>query len=180
MAFRSRALVVAAALLLSATAPADAADDLFSGTYEVTGVTTDLRTGESRKISGHVVLTKRGAVYRAASQLATDYPTSGGTVHADVIGTGEGRIEGDVLEGTSHVQLVLQRVPGIDTNFAFVPREVGPRIVSTFTARFDRDNALLVELSNRPEKGEQYAATTTKLRGTRVAIPGQEQETPAP
>jgi len=182
MASRARAPLAATALLVAAIAKAqsDAPGDPFAGTYDVTGVTTDVRTGESRKITGHVVLTKHGAAYRAASELSTDYPTSGGAVRADVIGTGEGRVDGGVLKGTSHIQLVLQKVPGIDTNFAFVPREVGPRIVSTWTARRDRDGALVVELSNRPEKGEQYAATTTKLRGTRVALPGEGREPAEP
>lgn len=182
MARRTGTSVAMVLLVLAAAASAqtDAVKDPFSGTYEVTGVTTEVRTGDSRKISGHVVLTQRGSVYRAASQLTTDYPTAAGAVHADVIGTGEGRLEAGTLKGTTHTQLVLQKVPGIDTHFAFVPREVGPRIVSTWTAHLDHDGALIVEISNRPEKGEHYAATTTKLRGMRVAMPGEESPAQAP
>jgi hypothetical protein len=50
---------------------------------------------------------------------------------------------------------------------------VGPRIRSTWTAHLDKDGTMLIELANKPEKGEQYSETTTKLRGTRVAMPGE-------
>ena len=170
MVSRGRVLWLLAALL--AAAPA-AADDPFSGTYEVKGMTTDVRSGDTRRIDGHIVLTLKGEVYRAASELTTDFPTPGGAVHADVIGTGEGKREGDTLKGSAHTQVVMQTAPGVDPNFAFIPRQVGPRIRSTWTARLEKDGTIVVELSNKPEKGEQYRETTTKLRGTRVAMPGE-------
>ena len=182
MVFRTSASLAAILLLFTAIAQAEgeSSDDPFVGTYDVVGVTTNVRSGDTRKIAGHVVLSKSGEEYRAASQLATDYPTAGGAVHADVVGTGEARLEGGMLKGTARTQLVLQKVPGVDTNFAFVPREVGPRIASTWTARLDKDRTLVVELSNRPAKGEQYSATTTKLRGTRVAMPQHGAPRPQP
>lgn len=163
------------------SAPARAADELPAsdpsiGTYDVEGTTTDLRTGDSREIKGHVVLSLKGDVYRAASELETNFPTLGGAVRADVIGSGEGRREGGVLKGTAHTQLVLETVPGVDTAFAYIPREVGPRIVSSWTARLGKDGGLLVELTNKPEKGEKYSPTVTKLRGTRVKLPGEREK----
>ena len=175
MRSRARAVACAAPLLVAVVVAAEASraeSDPFSGTFYVEGVTEDVRTGATRAIAGHVVLSKRGEVYHASAQLATDYPTSAGAVHSDVIGTGEARLRGDALEGEASTQLVLQRVPGVDPDFACVPREVGPRIVSSFAARLEPDGALVVLLSNRPAAGETYAATTTKLRGERVAMPG--------
>ena len=175
----SRAPASVLASLLMAASPGLAADDLFSGTYNVKGLTTDVRSGDTRRIEGHVVLSLKGGVYRAASELSTDFPSPGGAVHADVIGTGEGRRQGEVLAGTSHTQLVMATTPGVDTGFAYIPRQVGPRIVSSWTARLEKDGTLVVELSNKAEKGEQYRETKTVLRGTRVQMPGEIAPPPA-
>jgi hypothetical protein len=147
------------------------AEDPFSGTYDVQGMTTDVKSGDTRRIEGHVVLTKKGDGWQAASELQTDFPTHGGPVHTDVIGTGDGTRKGDGLEGEAHTQLVIGTVPGVDTNFAFVPRTVGPRIVSKWKARLEKDGTLVVELTNTPEKGEEYAPTRTTLKGRRVEMP---------
>ena len=171
----SRCTLPAASLLtLLAAAPAHSEaphGDPYSGTYDVRGTTTDLASGDVRRIEGHVVLTRRGDGWAASAELETDYPTLGGPVRTDVIGKGEGRRGNGVLTGTAQTQLVVQTAPGVDTRFAYVPREVGPRIASKWTARFDRDGTLLVELSNEPEPGETYSPTRTTLRGTRVAMP---------
>jgi hypothetical protein len=57
---------------------------------------------------------------------------------------------------------------------------VGPRIVSDWKAHLEKDGTLIVELSNRAAKGEHYAATTTRLRGTRVTMPGEARQKPQP
>lgn len=150
---------------------ADAAADPFSGTYDVVGTTVDSRSGDSRRIQGHVVLTRKNGRYQAASELSTDFPTHGGPLHTDVIGTGDGELQGEALAGTAKTQLVIQTVPGVDTNFAFIPRTVGPRIVSTWKAHLDADGTLIVELVNKGEEGEEYRPTTTTLRGKRVRMP---------
>jgi hypothetical protein len=158
----------------SAAQPApEAGADPWSGTYDVIGLTVDQKTGDTRRITGHVVLTRKPDHYAAAAELETEFPTHGGPLRTDVIGTGEGKPGKDGLAGTAHTQLVIQTVPGVDTDFAFIPREVGPKLVSTWSARFDRDGTLIVELANRGEEGEQYSPTKTTLRGKRVAMPGE-------
>jgi hypothetical protein len=167
-------LLLATASPAAAAEPAEVAgDDPFSGTYEVKGMTTDLKSGDTRRIVGHIVLTKQGDHWTAKSDLTTDFPTQGGAVHTDVIGNGEGTRKGDGLDGTAHTQLVIGMVPGVDAGFAFVPRQVGPRIVSKWSAHRDKDGSLVIELSNAPEKGEQYTPTKTTLRGTRVEMPAE-------
>ena len=42
----------------------------------------------------------------------------------DVIGTGDGTVDGRSLRGRAETQLVIASVPGVDTAFAFVPRTV--------------------------------------------------------
>lgn len=166
------ALAFALGLALAPEARAEqaAANDPYSGTWDVQGMTTDVKSGDTRRIEGHVVLTRKGDRWAAASELVTQYPTMGGPVHTEVIGTGDGRRSDVGLEGEAHTQLVIQTVPGVDTDFAFIPRQVGPRLVSKWKAHFEGD-ALVVELSNQPEAGEAYTPTKTVLRGKRVQMP---------
>lgn len=172
---RAAAWLLAGALALP-TAPGEAPaaeEDPWSGTYDVTGLTVDQRSGDTRVIRGHVVLTRKGEGWAAAAELETEYPSHGGAVRTDVIGRGDGVARGEGLAGTAHTQLVIQTVPGVDTQFAFIPRTVGPRLVSDWSARLERDGTLVVELSNRGEEGEEYSPTKTTLRGRRVAMPSE-------
>lgn len=177
---RSAAWLLAGALVLPAPAqpetPPSPGEDAWAGTYDVKGLTVDQRSGDTRRIEGHVVLSRKGDGWVAAAQLKTDYPTVGGPVHTDVIGNGEGTWSGGRLAGTAHTQLVIQTVPGVDTDFAYIPRVVGPRLVSDWTARLDRDGTLVVELTNRGEEGEDYAPTRTTLRGHRVQMPSERRD----
>lgn len=173
---------LALALVAIAAPPARAADpaaaDPYSGTYDVLGTTVDTKSGDTRRIEGHVVLTKKNGHYAAAAELETDFPTQGGAMRTDVIGTGEGKPSGKGLAGSASTQLVIQTVPGVDTNFAFIPRQVGPRLVSTWIAHLDADGNLLIELTNHGAKGEAYSPTKTTLRGKRVQMP--KEQTPKP
>jgi hypothetical protein len=163
-------LALGLALAPAARAAEALGEDPFSGTWQMQGMTTDIKSGDTRRIEGHVVLTRKGERWAAASELVTQFPTLGGPVHTDVIGTGDGHRGGAGLEGEAHTQLVIQTVPGVDPDFAFIPRQVGPRIVSKWTAHFEGD-VLIVELSNQPEAGEEYTPTKTILKGKRVAMP---------
>lgn len=170
------------ALVAIAAAPARAAEpatpDPYSGTYDVLGTTVDTRSGDTRRIEGHIVLTKKNGHYAAAAELATDFPTEGGAMRTDVIGTGEGKPSGKGLAGSASTQLVIQTVPGVDTDFAFIPRQVGPRLVSTWIAHLEADGTLLIELTNHGAKGEVYSPTKTTLRGKRVQMPQKQAPEP--
>src|SRR5262245_44823857 len=101
------------------------------GMYKVEGVTVDKASGERRDISGMVILAVDGDSYTATFHLATTFPGSGTEpVAAEVIGKGEGKVEGRKLPGTAHTQVVVASVPGVDPNFAFIPRQVSTRIIS--------------------------------------------------
>ena len=108
MTSRSSLLAYPAALLLALGIPMlspepangeSSAEDPFSGTYEVRGMTTDVASGDQRRIEGHIVITRKGKGWSASSDLSTEYPTEGGPVHTDVIGEGVGLRKGDALEG---------------------------------------------------------------------------------
>ena len=103
--------------------------------YSVAGVTTETASGHQRKLSGTIILAEEGPRYTATFNLTTTYPGGEQSLPAEVIGKGEGTIEGRTLKGTSHTQLVVATVPGVDPGFAFIPRMVSTRIVSTSVTR---------------------------------------------
>jgi hypothetical protein len=63
-------------------------------------------------------------------------------------------------------------VPGVDPGFAFIPRRVSTRIVSTSVTQIAPDGGVEIELSNAPEQGEDYSPTRTVLTGRRVSAAG--------
>jgi hypothetical protein len=143
-----------------------------SGMYDVAGVTTETASGQQRKISGTIILAEEGPRYTATFHLATTFPGGDQPLPAEVIGKGEGTIEGRTLTGTSHTQLVVGTVPGVDPGFAFIPRMVSTRIVSTSVTRIAPDGAVEIELANAPEGDEDYSPTRTVLTGKRVSAAG--------
>ena len=143
-----------------------------SGMYSVEGVTTETATGHQRKLSGTIILAEDGAHYTATFSLTTSFPGGEQALPAEVIGQGEGSVEGRTLKGTNHTQLVMATVPGVDPGFAFIPRRVSTRIVSTSVTRVAPDGSVEIELANAPEEGEDYAPTRTVLTGKRVSTAG--------
>ena len=144
----------------------------FAGSWEVKGTTEDLTRGDTRTIVGRVIMTEKDGVYSAHSELSTEFPSRGGPVDAEVLGNATGTREGNTLSGTAETQLVIQTVPGVNTDFAFIPRSGGPRLESTWTAHFRRDGTLVVELRNVGAEGEDYSPTRTTLYGTRAEESG--------
>jgi len=154
-----------------AAPPPEAPETIASlaGTYEVSGFTLERESGNQREISGTIIMAQEGDQYTATFNLTTLFPTPDGALKSDVIGKGEGQVEGRILRGNATTQIVMATVPGIDTQFAFIPRFVGPRIVSTTAARLADDGRLTVEIESQPAEGETYAATRTTVSGMRIA-----------
>jgi hypothetical protein len=146
--------------------------------YEVSGLTVEKESGRQREISGTIILTQKGDRYTATFNLVTMYPTPDGPLKSDVIGKGEGEINGRLLMGTAQTQIVAAAVPRVDPKFAFVPRRVGKRLVSTTSAQLGEDGTLTINIDNEAAEGAEYAATKTRLRGSRVAA--AEAENPPP
>ena len=140
----------------------------FSGMYEVSGITVETESGNQREISGTIILAQEDDTYTSTFNLKTVLPSPDGPLHTDVIGKGEGKVDGKTLLGSAHTQLVMSRVPGVDPGFAFAPRAVGARIVSTSVAKLEDDGRLTIEIENKPEQGERYPPTRTTLRGAFV------------
>ena len=148
-------------------APAEIAD--ISGRYDLSGMTTAPGTNHKRKISGTMVISQQGDAYTASYEFETLFPGEDKPMEADVIGVGEGRLEGRKLVGTARTQIVISKVPGVDPGFAFVPRTVTTRIVSESEAMFSPDGSLSVDIVSHAAEGEEYTATRTRMTGVRVA-----------
>lgn len=143
-----------------------------SGIYDVSGSTVALAGGDPRQIAGTVILREEGDRYTASFTLDTTFPGVAEPLAADVIGNGEGSVSGRTLTGSTKTQLVVATVPGVDPDFAFIPRIVGARIVSSSVTEIAPDGTVVIELENRPAPGEDYQPTRTRLTGTRVADAG--------
>lgn len=140
-----------------------------AGMYEVTGETVTPATGDKRSISGKIIIAEQGGSYTATFNLTTTYPGAEEALPAEVIGKGEGLVNGRALTGTAQTQLVMATVPGVDPGFAFVPRMTSTRIVSKSTATVANDGSVQIQIESHPAEGESYTPTRTTLSGFRVS-----------
>jgi hypothetical protein len=157
----------------SAGAPAPSAPPVpIAGRYQVEGFTVNAGTGDNkRKISGSIVISvsEKGEAYTAAFDLETTAPGVADDHKIDVIGKGEGRVEGRTLRGSNTTQIVASMVPGVDPGFAFIPRQTSTRIVSQSVAEIGSDGSVKITIDSEGAPGENYTPTRTTLRGMRTA-----------
>ena len=64
---------------------------------------------------------------------------------------------------------MIAGAPNVDPGFAFVPRRVGTRIVSTTKGTLAEDGTISLEIESEPAPGQTYAATRTTLKGSFAA-----------
>jgi hypothetical protein len=151
------------------TAPAKARPD-FSGAYQVSGKTIEKGTTNSRPLDGVIILVQEGDAYTATFDLQTELPTpEGPSARAQVVGKGDGSVKPEGLEGTATTQIVWSAVPGVDSQFAFVPKRFGPRLASESKARLQPDGSILIEIDSKGVGGSRYTPTHTTLRGVRMS-----------
>lgn len=145
-----------------------------SGLYEVSGRTTEIETGREREVSGTIIISQERGRYTSTFSLRTMFPTPNGPAPAEVIGRGEGTVQGSELVGTAETQVVMSTVPGVDASFAYVPRRVSQRIVSDSVAKVTPDGRVTIEISNAGAEGApSYAKTRTTLQGELVSRAGR-------
>jgi hypothetical protein len=140
----------------------------FSGHYHVKGVTVEKQTGAKRDLSGTVILVQEGNAYTSTFDLETQFPTVNGAVQAQVIGKGEGTVEGRTATGKARTQIILSQLPNVDPGFAFVPAKGSKRIVSNSVATLLDDGSVEIQIESVGEKGEKYVPTRTTLTGIRA------------
>jgi len=150
-----------------------------SGTYQVEGVTTEVTSGNTRKISGKVILRQEGNRYVATFDLDTAFPNPDGMLQVDVVGTGVGVVEGSTLTGTADTQLIAPLFGGVDPQFPFTPQVFSRQLRSTFTGTIDASGALDIRLRNEAVEGQEYAETRTHARGVRIGPMPQRAGAPA-
>jgi hypothetical protein len=174
----SAALVVLCLACGSADAPpaADSAEPVsaapLSGTYRVSGNTVDKTTGAERSVSGTVIVITEGDSYTSSFDLATTLHASGTAQKAELVGRGEGRVEGRRLTGTAETQLIVALVPGVDAGFGLLPRMATTRILNRSDATIEPDGSVTIEIESDPAPGEEYTPTRTTLRGRRISAVG--------
>jgi len=166
---RVAVLALAAALALDASAEEkDVGGVSFSGHYHMKGLTVQKASGVTRELRGTIILVQQGDSYTSTFDLQTKFPTVNGAVHAQVIGKGEGKVEGRRATGTAQTQILLAEAPGVDPGFAMLQPTAGPRIVSDSVAKLGEDGTLSIEIDSRAAPGQEYAATHTTLKGERM------------
>jgi hypothetical protein len=132
-----------------------------------------------RRISGTVMLDQAGERYTSSFEMDTVIPTpEGASLSTHVIGTGGGTVAGSQISGEARTQLVMAGVPGVDPDFAFVPRTTTVRIVSTVSGSAQPDGTIVLHIESKGEAGEDYRPTRTTLRGKRVESAAAPQRSP--
>lgn len=142
------------------------------GTYRVSGTTVDKTTGSERGVSGTIVVKTQGNSYTTTFSLNTTLHGSGEPQKAELIGQGEGAVEGRKLIGTAETQLIVALVPGMDAGFGMLPRVATSRIVNSSTAEITPDGSVRIEIESNPAPGEEYSPSRTTLRGKRISAVG--------
>ena len=150
-----------------------AGEHSIAGLYEVSGLTTELESGDQREIAGTLIMSQQGDRYTSTFSLRTMFPTATGLLPAEMIGKGEGRVDGRMLTGTAETQIVMSTVPGVDASFAYVPRRVSQRVVSSSVTKITPDGRVSIEIRSEPAEGADYAPTQTVLNGALVSRPGR-------
>jgi hypothetical protein len=155
------------------SAPGDASGEpaAIGGHWAVEGETVETgREEHKRRISGTVILAQQGGHYTSTFTMSTMFPTpEGASLETDVIGKGEGTIQGSQIRGEARTQLVVASVPGVDPDFAFVPRTTSTRIVSTVEGALQPDGTIVLHIQSKGEPGQDYRPTRTTLRGKRTS-----------
>lgn len=143
-----------------------------SGSYRVSGTTVDRTTGAERSVSGTLIVIAEDDSYTSTFDLSTTLHLSGTPQRAELVGRGEGRVDGRHLTGTAETQLIVALVPGVDAGFGLLPRMATTRILNRSDATVADDGSVTIEIESSPAPGEDYAPTRTRLRGRRVSSVG--------
>ncbi len=166
-----RPAAIALVLVLGSAAHAEGVGEpaYIGGRFDLRGWTTLSQSGERRAIAGNVIFDQRGADYTATYQLGTRITTDDGPRRASVVGRGSGHITGNVIEGSAETQLIFSSAPGIDVTVPYVPKRFGPIITQLVQGTVDESGELELRIEYRPVEGGPPEASSTVLRGRRVA-----------
>jgi hypothetical protein len=124
--------------------------------WAVEGETVETgREEHKRSISGTVILNQKGGLYSSTFTMSTMFPTpDGAALETDVIGEGEGTVEGSKITGEARTQLV---VAGVFCGLIRVCR-------TTSTHRLDCEGGLQPDGPSRshPEQGRAGRTKVTR------------------
>jgi hypothetical protein len=149
-----------------------------SGSYRVSGTTVDKTTGAERGVAGTVIVIVEKDRYTSTFDLTTTLHASGTPQKAQLVGRGDGSVEGRTLSGTAETQLIVALVPGVDAGFGLLPRMATARILNRSTAEIAGDGSVTIQIDSEPAPGAEYTPTRTTLRGLRTSAVGLGGEKP--
>jgi hypothetical protein len=140
------------------------------GAWEVRGTITDVGSGDRRHVAGTVVIDQEDDRFRSTFHLIGTLDTPQGRRRAEVVGRGEGKVEGRVITGTVDSNVVTARLGGAGGVVPFVPKEWGPRTHNTVLGRLNDDGSVTFEL-HTPQQADGTGATHTVIHGVRPETP---------
>jgi hypothetical protein len=163
-------LLALTALLASNASHAEEEVSYIGGSWDVRGTITDEATGDRRYVAGSVIIDQQEDRYRSTFHLAGTLDTPQGRRRAEVVGRGEGKVEGRAISGVVETNVVTARLGGTAGVVPFVPKEWGPRTTNTVKGRLNDDGSVTFELRTEAQE-DGPGATHTVIYGVRPATP---------
>jgi len=165
---------VAFVTVLATATPVAAGEEVLdvAGIYEVQGETVVAGAPDHFVYTGKLVLKQSGSDLRTVTEVAMRR-TAGesGPASAALIGSGEAKLDGRRITGSSELQTLVSQVPELDVAAPYTPRLAGP-VVNAVAEGWVREDGT-IELQIRSTlTGEGFTlpeGRKTTLRAKRVA-----------
>jgi hypothetical protein len=170
---KPRLLSVALFAALAAALPSRAQDVLdLAGIYEVQGETVVAGSPDHFVYTGKLVLRQKGADLTTITEVAMRRTAgNSGPASAALIGSGEAKLDGRLITGSSELQTLVSQVAELDVAAPFAPRFAGP-IVNAVASGVVRDDGSIDFEIKSTLTGEGFTlpeGRRTTLRAKRVA-----------
>ena len=172
-------VALAAALVSALPSRGEEALDV-SGIYEVQGETVVAGSPDHFVYSGKLVLRQTGADIKTVTEVAMRRTAgNSGPASAALIGSGEAKLDGRKITGTSELQTLVSEVSELDVAMPFAPRYAGPVINAVAQGVVREDGTIDFEIKSTLT-GENFTlpeGRKTTLRAKRVARSPHELKT---
>jgi hypothetical protein len=171
---RTTQLLRAALVAALATALPSQGEEVLdvSGIYEVQGETVVAGSPDHFVYSGKIVLKQTGADIKTITEVAMRR-TAGdsGPASAALIGSGDAKLDGRKIKGSSELQTLVSQVAELDVAVPFSPRFAGPVLTAVADGVVRDDGSIDFEIKSTLT-GEGFTlpeGRKTTLRAKRVA-----------
>jgi hypothetical protein len=178
---KTRLVRVALAAALAAALPSQGEEVLdVSGIYEVQGETVVAGAPDHFVYSGKLVLRQTGVDIKTITEVAMRRTAgNSGPASAALIGSGDAKLDGRKITGTSELQTLVSEVTELDVAVPFAPRYAGP-VINAVAKGVVRDDGTIDFEIKSTLTGEGFTlpeGRKTTLRAKRVARSPHELKT---